>query len=122
MKKEKFIELVTNRILYKIVKSLPEMPKSIEVGGKYYSETLYNLGYNMEKLVKHGYLSVLGEPYEFQKEIIGQNVKSVFVKCGECGTMGINDPLNIVCGNCGYPKCVSYYDAETINDYIQSKK
>lgn len=120
--KEKFFELAKNRKKYKILKQLPEQPKSLTIGDKYYSETLYDHGYNMEKLVKYGYLQVVSEPFAFQKDLIGKNVHSVIVKCSECGYAGINEPLNTVCANCNYPKSVTYYDAETINDYLQSIK
>lgn len=121
LSREDFIALEKNRKLYKVINKIPYGELSYaSIGDKFNSDILYERGYNMNKLVEEGILKIIGEPYDFQKNIIGTNTRSVFIKCPDCGIVGINEPLNAECGNCGHPKCITYYDAETIQNYIES--
>jgi len=55
----------------------------------------------------------------WEKKAIGKNVHSVYTRCNNCKTWGINIPLNMVCGNCGKnTDTLTYYDAETIEKLI----
>jgi hypothetical protein len=116
MTKEEFIETSGNIHVYRILKLLPE--GTWKVGDKVHSSTLYECGHNIVKLLKYGYIKNIDEPYEWQKELVGKNEHSVFVSCGQCGHWGCNSPLDNKCGNCGYEKCITYYDAQTIDVLI----
>ena len=121
MTKEEFIKTSGNRNTYRIVKKLPDGALSyMSIGDKVMNSTLYDRGYNILKLVQHGYIKNIEEPYEWQKQLVGKNEHSVHVKCPECGSFGINTPLDNQCGNCGYAKGITYYDAETIDRYLTS--
>jgi len=58
---------------------------------------------------------------DFEKLAIGKNVHSVLVRCLECRTWGIYKPPNKMCGDCGSPDGVTYYDSETINNILNEK-
>lgn len=58
---------------------------------------------------------------QWQKDIVGTNRHSVYSRCPDCLQMGINVPLDRICGNCGASNCVTYYDEETIDDYLIRK-
>lgn len=118
MNKEQFLKLASNRHTYQVKKRLDGDLNYAEIGDTFYSDTLYNRGYNMTDLVETGHLVLMDEPFNFQRELVGKNIHSVFVKCPQCGSIGVNEPLNIICGNCNYPKCITYYDAETIQNYL----
>ncbi len=62
------------------------------------------------------------EPFPFEEEVIGKNTHSVLTKCLECLNIGINIPLETKCSNCGSIHTVTYYDAETIHQYIMNLK
>ena len=123
MNKEDFIKFSGNIHTYRILKQLPGADLAyLKVGEKVQNSTLYDRGYNIEKLIKHGYIKNIDEPYDWQKELVGKNEHSVYVKCGQCGSWGVNFPLDTKCANCGYEKCITYYDAQTIDDLINSLK
>jgi len=61
------------------------------------------------------------KPFPFQMDIVGKNVHTVFVICPACHHRGVNVPLETVCGNCGQEGCITYYDAETIHNYLTSR-
>lgn len=58
--------------------------------------------------------------FPFEIEIVGKNQHSVWTKCKQCLQFGINMPLEKKCGNCGYTETITYYDAETIQKFINS--
>lgn len=119
MTKEEFYDRASKRHLYKVLKKLDGQLSYAVIGDRYYSDTLYDCGYNILQLVKDGFLLCVDEPFEWQKALVGKNSHTVYSWCSECQSFGINLPLNNVCGNCGYTKCLTYYDAQTINDNMQ---
>lgn len=123
MDEKQFIETSGNIRIYRILKPIPE--GTWKVGDKVHNSTLYYAGHNIEKLLKFKYIKNIDEPYDWQKELVGKNEHSVYVKCGQCGTFGVNMPLDNKCGNCGYEKCITYYDAQTIDvliNYLKQKQ
>lgn len=116
--KKQFYQLAENRHKYRVIKKLTGELSYSEIGSLFYSDTLYKRGYNMSKLVEDGYLELMDEPFDFQKQIVGKNVHSVYIKCPECSMWGISEPLSTECGNCGYTKCITYYSAETIQCFL----
>jgi ribosomal protein L37E len=58
--------------------------------------------------------------FPFEKEVVGKNIHSVITVCPQCGSHGVNMPLEKECGNCGYTETRTYYDAETIHNLLQS--
>jgi ribosomal protein S27E len=117
---KEFIETSGNIHIYRVLKVLPEGTWTI--GDKVHNSTLYDKGYNIVKLVKAGYIKNIDEPYDWQKGLVDKNEHSVYVKCGQCGSWGVNFPLDVKCANCGYEKCITYYDAQTIDVLINSIK
>lgn len=122
MTKEEFIKHSANIHTYRIVRPLPDELAYMKPGDKVQNSTLFDRGYNILKLVECGYIKNIDEPYEWQKELVGKNEHSVYSKCGQCGKMSVNFPLDNKCGDCGYEKCITYYDAQTIDMLIQSLK
>lgn len=120
MTKKEFYKLAKNRNKYRVLKTLDGELSYAKVGSTYFSDTLYELGYDMYALVKNGALELIPDIFLFEKEIIGKNVASVYTLCPECKTWGINTPLEKKCGDCGYPKGITYYDAETIDIYLKT--
>lgn len=120
MKKEEFYELAKNRNRYRVAKPLTGELSYAKIGDTFLSDTLYERGYNMLALVEQGVLEIVPDVFPFEKEIVGKNVGSVYSRCPECQSFGINMPLDTVCGNCGYTKCTTYYSAETIDNYLRS--
>ena len=51
-----------------------------KIGDTFYSDTLYELGYNMYALVEQDVLNYT-RCFPFEKEIVGKNVNSVYVLC-----------------------------------------
>jgi ribosomal protein L37E len=119
MKKEDFIANSGNVHTYRIIKALPGELSYMKPGDKVQNSTLYDNGYNILKFVEHGYIRNIDEPYEWQKGLVGKNEHTVYVNCGQCGNMTVNFPLDNKCVNCGYEKCITYYDAQTIDALIQ---
>lgn len=120
--KKEFIATSGNTHTYRIIKQLPEGDLAyLKIGEKIASSVLYDRDYNINKLVKHGYLRFIDEPYEWQKSLVGNNEHSVLCICGVCATNFTPFPLENKCPNCGYEKCVTYYDAQTIDKYMQLK-
>lgn len=117
---KEFIETSGDIHVYRILKRLPG--GTWKVGDKVHNGTLYDHGYNILKMVKYGYIKNIDEPYDWQKELVGKNEHSVFVSCGQCGQWAVNFPLDNKCSNCGYEKCITYYDAQTIDVLINSIK
>jgi len=115
---EEFNKLAKNRNLYRVEKKLKGQLCYAKVGDTYYSDTLFELDYNTNQLVKDGFLSLVEEPFEWQKEIVGKNVKTVYCYCPNCQSFAVNLPLDIECGNCSHPKMITYYDAQTINNLL----
>lgn len=118
--KDDFFELAKNLNTYWVKKKLPGELSYADIGDKYHSDILYDRGYNIEKLVKHGYLELVPRIFPFEKDVVGKNVHSVITVCPECGSHGVNMPLEKICGNCGYSETRTYYDAETIQIYLNS--
>jgi len=120
--KEEFLTYSKNQNTYKVIKQLPGKLAYAEPGDKYNSKVLFDCGYNMFELVEQGYLELLPKVFPFEEEIVGKNIHSVHTVCPECRSQGINFPLIKECGNCGYPNCITYYDAETINNFLNKIK
>lgn len=118
MEKELFYKKAANTNLYRVLKPLPPPLDYSSRNDKYHSDILYDRGYNINQLVSDGYLELAEEPFQWQKDLVGKNKHSVYCWCPECQSFGINMPLQTVCGNCGYPKCTTYYDVHTINDNL----
>lgn len=57
----------------------------------------------------------------WQEFLVGKNLHSVYSRCPHCLQMGINFPLDYVCGNCGKEGTITFYDEETINKYMTLK-
>lgn len=60
--------------------------------------------------------------YEWEKNIVDKNKHSVYSRCPHSLGMGINFPLDTVCGNCGKDGCITYYDAETIDELLTAQR
>lgn len=120
MTKEEFFQLAKNRNRYRVAKPLTGELSYAKIGDTFYSDTLYELGYNMYALVEQDVLELIPDVFPFEKEIVGKNVNSVYVLCPNCKTWGINMPLEKTCGDCGYSEGKTYYDAETIDNYIRA--
>lgn len=58
----------------------------------------------------------------WELEAIGKNVHSVYTLCLECRTWGVNAPLNKVCGDCGDPNGLTYYDSKTITKLLKAQE
>lgn len=121
MEQQEFFQLAKNRNTYKLLKKLSGELSYAAPGDKFMSDTLYDRGYNINQLVSDGYLELVPRVFPFEKEVVGKNVHSVLTVCPECGSHGINMPLEKECGNCGYTETRTYYDAETINNMLLSK-
>lgn len=63
----------------------------------------------------------MAKNFQFEREVIGKNIHSVWTFCQSCGVRGINIPLNNECGNCGSAETITYYDAETIQNLLNEK-
>ena len=122
MENKEFFESVKNTNIYKILKPLNGELSYCQIGDKYTSDILYERGYNIIELVENGYLELVPKIFPFEHEIIDKNIHSVITVCGECGINGINLPLQKECGNCGYPYTKTYYDSETIQNYLNDKR
>ena len=120
MTKDEFFQLAKNRNRYRVAKPLTGELSYAKIGDTYYSDTLYERGYNMYALVENGTLELIPDVFPFEKEIEGLNVHSVYTLCPECKTWGINMPMGKTCGECGYTRGHTYYDAETIDKYIRT--
>ena len=118
--KEEFNEKSKDINVYRILKPIPPPLDYAKKGDRYHAQTLYERGYNIVKLIEDKFIELANEPFPFQKELVGKNIHSVYSKCPECGSFGINMPLDNICGNCNYPRCITYYDAETIYQYLQT--
>lgn len=122
MTKDEFFQLAKNRNRYKVLKKLEGELSYADIGDTYGSDTLYDRGYNILQLVKDGYLQPIPRIFSFEKEIVGKNVHSVLTVCPQCGSHGVNMPLEKDCGDCGYTETRTYYDAETIQNFMDSTK
>ena len=120
MNKEDFLKLAKNRNKYRVLKPLTGELAYADIGDTFYSDTLYERGYNIDALVEQGILEMVPRVFQFEKEIVGKNAHSVYTLCSECKSWGINMPLEKQCGNCGYTECKTYYDAETIDKYLRA--
>jgi ribosomal protein L37E len=118
MEKQEFYELAKNRNKYKVLKKLDGELAYAEIGNTYFSDTLFERGYNIIELCKTGYLELVPRVFDFEKDVVGKNIHSVLSVCPECGSHGVNMPLEKQCGNCGYTECWTYYDAETIDNLL----
>lgn len=117
---EEFIEQSKRINTYKVLKKLIGELSYAEVGDKFQSDVLYDRGYNITGLVETGFLELVPIIFPFEADVVGKNHSSVLSFCQNCLMQSINLPLNKQCGNCGYHKTITYYDAETIQDYITS--
>lgn len=120
MEKTEFYQLAKNRNKYRVAKQLDGELAYAEIGNTYFSDTLYERGYNINELCKTGHLELVPRVFDFEKEVVGKNIHSVLTVCPECGSYGVNLPLEKQCGNCGYSECWTYYDAETIDNLIRA--
>ena len=116
--KKEFIANSANHKTYRVIAKLPGVLSSFSVGDKVGDKVLYDRGYNIIGLIKDGYIRNIDEPYDWQKDLVGKNEHSVYSWCPECQSFGINMPLDNKCGNCGYAKCTTFYDAQTIDSLI----
>lgn len=115
---EEFIEQSKRINTYKVLKKMIGELSYANIGDKFHSDILYDRGYNIIGLVEKGFLELVPIVFPFEKELVGKNHNSVITFCSNCLMNSINLPLNKECGNCGYHKTTTYYDAETIQDYI----
>jgi ribosomal protein L37E len=122
MNRQEFLQLAKNRNKYRVLKQLDGELNYANVGDFFYSDTLFDRGYNMNALVESGYLELVPRVFPFEKEIVGKNHFSVITVCPECGSNGVNMPLEKECGNCGYTETRTYYDAETIYYELLNKE
>ena len=120
MTREEFIEFAKGINRYRLLRPLTGALSYAQVGDTFNSDILYERGYDMWALVEEGVLELVPIVFPFEKDIVGKNVNSVYTLCPECISWGINMPLEKTCGNCGYTKGKTYYDAETIQLYISS--
>lgn len=116
--KEEFIANSENYRVYGVVKTLPGDLSYMKPGDKVSNKTLYDNGHNIAKAIQWGYIKSSDEPFDWQKELVGKNEHSVYSWCPECQSFGVNMPLDTKCGNCGYAKCTTFYDAQTIDSLI----
>jgi ribosomal protein L37E len=121
MKKIEFFQLAKNRNTYKVIKPLGGELSYAKVGDKFMSDTLFDRGYNILQLAKDGYLELIPRIFPFEIDVVGKNIHSVITICPECGSHGINMPLEKECGSCGYTETRTYYDAETIHNLINNQ-
>lgn len=120
MTRQDFHTLTKNINVYRVVKPLVGKLHHSKIGDKYNSETLYENDYNITDLLDRGFIELVPVTFPFESEIVNTNEHTVFSLCPDCHHWGVNFPLDKVCGNCGYPKTITYYDAETIDKYIKS--
>jgi len=120
MEHKEFRQLAKNRNKYKIIKPLMGELSHAKVGDSFYSDTLFERDYNIHALVQEGYLELVPRVFPFEEMAIGKNVHTILTVCPECGTHGVNMPLEKSCGNCGYTETITYYDAETIHYLLNS--
>lgn len=118
MTKQEFLQLAQNTNTYWVKKPLTGELSYAKPGDKFKSDILYDRGYNILQLVQDGFLELVPKVFPFEKEIVGKNSYSVLTVCPECGSHGINMPLEKECGNCGYTETRTYYDAETIHNML----
>jgi hypothetical protein len=59
--------------------------------------------------------------FEFEKKITNKNIHSVYTHCLSCYMWGVNIPFEKECGNCGSLETLTYYDSETINNYLNNE-
>lgn len=121
--KKELHERAVNIRKYKVLKPLSgwfSKYKNKGVGEVFNSEVLYDRGYNIQQLIHQGSIELIPDVFPFQADIAGKNRHSVYSRCPECFQMSINMPLEVGCPSCGYPKTITYYDAETISDYINT--
>lgn len=55
---------------------------------------------------------------ETAKLLVGKNKHSVYVRCYECQSFGINMPMMFDCGNCLAKSGTPFYDVETIHNLL----
>ena len=122
MTQEEFIEYSKNINRYKLKKRLAPPLDYAEIADSFHSDTLYEAGYNILELVNSGFLDVIPQIFPFEKDVVGKNIYSVITVCPQCGSHGVNFPLEKECGNCGYTKTRTYYDAQTIQNLIDNLK
>jgi hypothetical protein len=118
---QEFIDTSGNAKTYRIVRRLSGDLSYLKEGEKIASSALYDNGYNILDLLKYGMIKSADEPFDWQRDLVGKNEHSVYSRCPQCQSFGVNMPLDNVCGNCGYQKCITYYDAQTIDQHIIHK-
>ncbi len=123
---EQMLKTMENRTKYRVLKTFspPDRLKNwAKKGDIYGASVIYDWGYNIDALIKSGHIEACPkEPFDFQKEIVGKNCHSVYSWCPECLDFKINMPLVNKCEGCGHTATVTFYDAETINNYLSSLK
>lgn len=121
--KKELFERAKKVKIYKVIKPLFgyfTRYKNKGLGEKYNSQTFYERGYNIQFLVENEYIIEVPKVFPFEKKIAGKNQHTVYTRCKECLKFGINQPLETNCINCGYSETLTYYDAETVQNFINS--
>jgi len=111
------------RRVYEVVKPLKgyfSKYKNKAVGHRFSAEILFKREYNINQLLKEGKIVEIPKIFPFEIEIVSQNQHSVWTKCKECLHFGINMPLNKKCANCGCEETITYYDADSVQRFINS--
>jgi len=107
---------------YRVLKKLSGELAYAEPGTKFVSKILYDRGYGIVDLMDNGFIEIVPLVFDFEKEVVGNNQHSVLSICPECGSRGINFPLDTQCGNCGYHKTITYYSAEDVDNLLKRKQ
>jgi len=120
--KKEFLKRIKNRNTYEVLETFKPPSNEFSLAKKgsiYTSGVIYDWGLNPDDLVKQGKIKLLEkEPYKWQEELVGENVHTVYSWCPECLTFGVNMPLYNECRDCGHTATITYYDAKTINNYL----
>lgn len=117
--KKEFIDNSANSKTYRIAIELDGDLSYMAIGTRVASSVLYDNGYNILDLVASGHILNINEPYEWQRKLVGKNEHTVYSWCPACLSFGVNLPLDNTCGNCGYARTRTYYDADTIDLFLQ---
>ena len=120
MTKTEFYKKAKNWKNYRVIKPFKKGLFDPIVDASVSAQTLYEEEFSIDKLLEKGFIKEIPDVFPFEKEVVGKNIHSVYTHCLECGFKGINLPLIKECGNCGFPKTQTYYDAATIDSYLRS--
>jgi hypothetical protein len=89
------------------------------------SETLAKVG--LPKTFEYSTTATMSDKNQrkslpFETQIVGKNLHSIWTFCANCGARGVNIPLNTQCGNCGSFDTLTYYDAQTIQAFLDKTR